>query len=266
LNLPDQPVIGLMFFAIGLALVPVATHLVRRLVPEDRAFIARWGFSHIVMVILFGVAAMASLSLIGPAESTIGLLVQTLFVLSVASLAAAKFANDCEPLGWRALGLPAGGDPKALMAAGISFMFVLPVLLGALILWPILLEWSGTEVEPQPVMQILLSMRGPDLIAGVLIAVVFQPFLEEVLFRGFLQPLLVQKLSNWGGVITTSALFALIHGFTAFLPIFILSMAIGGIMLRTRRLSAAWFLHALHNGTALGINFMLENGRMVEGT
>ena len=252
---PDGALTGLMFFAIGLALLPIATHLVRRLVPERRVFFARWGFSHVIKVILAGFGTLVILGILAPTTNTLALLTQTVLVLAVASLAAVHFAKRLEPTGWRALGLPGGSDPKSLVAASISFAFIFPVLLGALILWPLCLEWLGVEVEPQEVMLQLLSMQGIELFAGVLIAIVIQPFLEEVLFRGFLQPLLVQNLSDRGGVVATSILFALVHGTTAFFPIFVLSLAIGGIMLRTRRLSAAWLLHALNNAAALGVHF-----------
>ena len=47
----------------------------------------------------------------------------------------------------------------------------------------------------------------------------------------------------------------------AFLPICVLSLFLGAVMLRTQRLAAAWFLHALYNG-AMMLYMLLE--RMVD--
>jgi membrane protease YdiL (CAAX protease family) len=50
------------------------------------------------------------------------------------------------------------------------------------------------------------------------------------------------------GVAATSIVFASLHGTGAFLPIFALSLVLGGVMLRTQRIFASWSVHALHNG------------------
>ena len=85
------------------------------------------------------------------------------------------------------------------------------------------------------------------------------PLLEEVLFRGFLQPLLVQNFRDKGGIVLTSALFAVMHGTSAFLPIFGLSLILGAVMLRTQRLTAVWAIHALHNGLQVALLLSLES-------
>ncbi len=88
---------------------------------------------------------------------------------------------------------------------------------------------------------------------AAIFAVGLQPLLEEIIFRGFLQPLFVQNFGAIGGIGATSFLFAAVHGGSAFLPIFLLSTMIGAVMLRTQRLTAAWLLHALNNGTMLAL-------------
>jgi membrane protease YdiL (CAAX protease family) len=49
-------------------------------------------------------------------------------------------------------------------------------------------------------------------------------------------------------VVATSAVFGLLHGPSASLPIFGLSLILGGVMLRTQRLLAPCLIHMLHNG------------------
>lgn len=80
------------------------------------------------------------------------------------------------------------------------------------------------------------------LVAGVI------PLLEEIIFRGFLLELLVSRLGVVAGVVLSSALFAFLHGWAVFLPIFGLAVVLAGVKLRTRSLGAAWFIHAVHNG------------------
>jgi hypothetical protein len=89
------------------------------------------------------------------------------------------------------------------------------------------------------------------------------PFVEELFFRGFLQPLLVQNFRDKGGVVLTAAIFGALHGASSFLPIFGLALVLGGVMLRTQRLMAAWAIHALHNGLQIGL--ILLFGDLVEG-
>ena len=97
-----------------------------------------------------------------------------------------------------------------------------------------------------------------------MIGILVQPFLEELVFRGFLQPLLVQNLSDRLGVVVTSVLFALMHGRHAFFPIFVLSLLIGGIMLRTRSLWAAFAIHAANNAFAFVV--VVFGKQLLEGS
>jgi membrane protease YdiL (CAAX protease family) len=90
------------------------------------------------------------------------------------------------------------------------------------------------------------------------LAVLVLPYFEELIFRGFLQPLLVQNLGDRGGVVATSAVFAALHGASPFLPIFGLSLILGGVMLRTQRLVGSFAVHALHNGLMLAYLFAMQ--------
>ncbi len=267
------PWVGLLLVATGIALLPVATHAVRTLVPERRVFFARWGFSHVVLAVFAWFSTLLALGLafrlLGiQAEDDISALGQLLLnsaTLLVPCLLVWRVAERCEVIGWRALGFPGGRDLQALSAATIAYVFILPVLLGLLTIWPYLLEFLGQEFEAQAVMTTLFELASFEVVVGLLIAIAIQPFLEEVLFRGFLQPLLVQNLSDRGGVIATSILFALMHGSSAFLPVFVLSLVIGAVMLRTQRLSAAWLVHALNNATAMVLATYAETAEGTSG-
>ena len=73
----------------------------------------------------------------------------------------------------------------------------------------------------------------------------------ELLFRGFLLPVLVRYLGTAWGIVGTSLLFGILHGVDFVVPITGLALLLGWVRLRTGRLAAAWTVHALHNGVTV---------------
>lgn len=79
--------------------------------------------------------------------------------------------------------------------------------------------------------------------------VVLAPFVEEVIYRGFL----LAALKNWSGPwiasLLSSAIFALAHTLSAagLIAIFVQGLVLCFIRLRTRRLAAAMLVHAMMN-------------------
>jgi membrane protease YdiL (CAAX protease family) len=131
--------------------------------------------------------------------------------------------------------------------------------------WPWAVEALGEPYEQQKLLEELAKVPRAELPWFFVLAVVVAPLLEEILFRGFLQPLLVQNLSDKAGVALASALFALLHGAGAFLPVFCLSLLLGGLMLRTQRIAAPWLVHALHNGLVLLVQLKAAAGDPGQG-
>jgi membrane protease YdiL (CAAX protease family) len=139
-------------------------------------------------------------------------------------------------------------------AAGIlAYVLLLPGLVGVFVLWPWLMSLLDLEFQPQEVAVQMLGLSRAELWLAVPLAVVVLPFFEELVFRGFLQPLLVQNLGDRGGVVATSVVFGAVHGASPFLPICALSLILGGVMLRTQRLAGSFAVHALHNGLTLAL-------------
>jgi membrane protease YdiL (CAAX protease family) len=153
-----------------------------------------------------------------------------------------------DPDGLASLGLRGDGLARAGAAGLLSYVMLIPGVLGLMIFWPFAMRFLELEYAPQDVAVGLLEMSPFELALAVPLAVLVVPFFEEVVFRGFLQPLLVQNLGDRGGVVATSAVFGLLHGPSASLPIFGLSLILGGVMLRTQRLLAPCLIHMLHNG------------------
>jgi membrane protease YdiL (CAAX protease family) len=157
----------------------------------------------------------------------------------------------------RCLGLWPGRNGRAVLAGALAYALLLPAIIGTTAWWPWVFARLGGQYELQAIVLELAALRGAALAAAVVLAVLVVPLLEELLFRSFLQPLLVQNLGDRGGVAATSVVFAALHGPSAFLPLFALSLVLGFVMLRTQRLAAAWAVHALHNGLQLALLFLV---------
>lgn len=244
----------------GVALLPLAGWLGSRVVPERRVFFARWGGRHLLLVAaatLIGMQLAASLlgTFADDGPGALTMIATTTLGFLPAAAAVVWSARRTEPRPLESLGLQSGGAvPAVLYALGVYLLF-LPALIGSALLWPWLYEVLGETWAPQTVLLAFAELEGGALAVAVVSAVVVVPFLEELLFRGFLQPFLVQNFRDAGGVALTAFLFALLHGGSAFGPVFVLALVLGGVALKTRRLWAPWAVHAAHNGLQLALFF-----------
>lgn len=249
-------VLGLILLVATLTLVPACVSLARWIDPGRRVFFARWGFSHLVVlaaVFLLSQYLVALLLPLGPGSDGLGLLLRGALAFAPAGWACYALARRTEPEPLRALGLELRGATRGILCGAACYVVFLPGLYGLALLWPWVLERAGHSFEVQEVLQGILALEGASLALALVLAVAVLPFFEELIFRGFIQPLLVQNLREVGGVVVTSALFAGLHGISAAGPVFGLSLLLGALMLRSRRLWAPWAAHALHNGLMLGI-------------
>ena len=248
---------GAALLLAGLALTPICVILARRWIPKSQVFFARWRFFHaglIAALLVLGsslaprvVSALAGKSVLPDALS--GLLASVL-ALGTCSLVILYFAARQDPEGIRSLGLRMAGSLRAAGVALTCYVLLVPGLIGVSMAWPWLLERLGGKFEPQRIAVALGELVGSQRALAALLAIVVLPFFEELVFRGFLQPLLVQNLGDRGGMFLTSLVFAVLHGDSAFLPIFALALLLGSLMLRTQRLSAPYLVHAAHNALA----------------
>jgi membrane protease YdiL (CAAX protease family) len=70
--------------------------------------------------------------------------------------------------------------------------------------------WLRAPDLPSPIQGLISDRR--SLFITMLFATVFGPIFEELLFRGFLFPLLARSTGPWLGIVLTAVPFALIHG------------------------------------------------------
>ena len=96
-------------------------------------------------------------------------------------------------------------------------------------------------------------------------AVILGPLFEELVFRGFLQPLFQQAGGKWRGLIVTSALFSLLHGaqnewlWQYFVLLFFAGLAFGIVRQRSGSTAAAFLLHMGFNLTPLTSSILSRN-------
>jgi len=255
---------GAILTVVAAAFAPITIVIARRLFPGRRVFFARWGFSHVVLAaavhVLLSIVVGATMALASAEDVPIEVqLVASAFVQGAVVALIFYWAHKRDPAGIRSLGLWQGRWGRAALTGVVVYLMCLPGLIGLILTWPWLVTRLGEVYEPQSFVADFQASTGAALWLAVGMAIVVIPLLEEILFRGFLQPLLVQNFRDKGGIVLTSALFAVMHGTSAFLPIFGLSLILGAVMLRTQRIAAVWAIHALHNGLQVALLLSFEN-------
>ena len=167
-----------------------------------------WGWSDLLLVAGLGVPAMGMVA----AAATFGLSKVT--KVKAVQLLPAQFLGYAvlfgilffifrsyyggpfwESLGWRRYEAPSG----RVVLLGV--LTAIGVVLGAAAL--------GTPDKANP-MKELLSTRGALLLAAVF-GTTIGPLCEELIFRGFLQPLLVRAMGVAAGIFAASVPFGLLH-------------------------------------------------------
>jgi len=142
----------------------------------------------------------------------------------------------------------------------LGWRFPWPNMLTTAVLGPALVIFVGVlgELLHTPVIDNavarLLRDRWSVLLVGSF-AVTLGPLAEELIFRGFFQPLAVRTFGVWLGITVASAPFALLHGpqyswnWQHMLLLFLASFVFGYTRHRTGSTAASTIVHATYNLT-----------------
>jgi membrane protease YdiL (CAAX protease family) len=257
------PLVGACLVAIAIGAAPLAWRLAAHVAGVGRSSSAsrvrsvRWGLRHVVLVAGTIVALIFLSAFVWPPDKDdpdlTSTLVRTALALCGGALLIATIALRLGPDRWRSLGLVLSGSLRGAVGAWLAYVSAIPGILGLALLGHWLVEKLGIEFETQLVVKKFLELQEVDVPLVVVLGVLVMPFFEELTFRGFLQPVLVQRTGATLGIVFTSCVFAALHGASAFLPIFGLSLVLGLTMQVTGRLLASWAVHALHNGLVFGV-------------
>ena len=276
-SLPFEPslalaLVGAVLVLSSVAVFPALRALAQRLFPARRVVFARWGFFHVGLAILafFGLTITGGYALraagveLGESDMATVLFSAGLQLCTVALVLV--FAHRLDPDGIRSLGLRARGSLEGAVLGLAGYVATVPAILGAGLLSTWLWATLGLQAEQQELLKLVLELAGLERAVFLALAILVIPLFEELFFRAFLQPLLVQNLGDRGGVAATAVLFAAVHGnLFAFLPILALALTLGMLMLRTQRIAACWLVHALHNGLTLVLILSTDFGRQLAG-
>jgi membrane protease YdiL (CAAX protease family) len=157
--------------------------------------------------------------------------------------------------GW---GLQAAGWPRRLLAAFMAYIVIWPVCAGLLDLTVRTIQLFHPNYAPPEhnAIRLLQASNEPRWLYGLTIfsALVLAPIVEELFFRGLLQPAVAKWLrSPWKAVLFCGCAFGMFHfsvGHTIPALAFF-GIALGYCYAKTRSLTLVVLLHAVFNGKTL---------------
>jgi len=246
-------------FVGGAPFLALALRRASELLPARPAPEYRWKKSELLAVCLTPFAVFALLAALLPQQGVVASLLWNELVFGVTGGLAIALAVR-RPAGLASLGLASAAPPRALLAMPIVYVpWFVCVAVGLGSAWVHLCRARQWE-EQQAVMQMILGLRGGELVLAAFVAMLVGPFLEELLFRGFLQSALAPALGQRGALVTSSLLFAAMHGLPGLPVLFSLSLLLGWLQMRTRSLLVPWSAHAFHNGIQLLLALTFVHG------
>jgi membrane protease YdiL (CAAX protease family) len=159
------------------------------------------------------------------------------------------------------LGLARGGDLRALLLGLLAFAAALPLVQGLFGVWSAL--WTAASGAPLPTQETLERVRAvEDPLGRAFVhfaAGIFAPVAEELVWRGFVQPVCVRALGPLRGVALCALLFVVLgHGPEVYLPLYGFALLLGWLSWRTGRLLAPIALHAALNLSTLFLPALLD--------
>ena len=126
--------------------------------------------------------------------------------------------------------------------------------------WGVALQYFDVTLPGQDIDPSRLFPPGVvGIVMAFVVAVVLAPLTEEIVFRGILLSSLDRRWGATAAIVGSSALFAAMHVSPyAIPPIFVLSLVLGWLFVRTRSLTVCIVAHAAFNGLGLAALYALK--------
>jgi len=156
--------------------------------------------------------------------------------------------------GW---GLTLRRSGTNIIRAVVAYVAIWPVCSGLLMLTTWLLLFVPGYVPMEHDALRILHEAGSSswvMVFTILSAVVLAPMVEELLFRGLVQPSLARKLgSEWKAILLTGLFFGLIHVplYQTMPALVFFGIVLGYAYAKTRSLTLAIFIHAVFNAKTI---------------
>ncbi len=217
-------------------------------VPENYPF---WGYLDLAGFVIIALLALLVESLLATAlisavhvrKFLIELPAQLLLYVFLLWLLSVIFRRYYGRPFWQSLRwVPTGLTATALVTCGVLLAF------GVMVAASVLLKTPDVD---SPMKELLSDKSSMVLIA---FGTTLGPLCEEIVFRGFLQPLLVRSLGAVPGVVMAAIPFGLLHlqqygnSWRHVLLITLAGAAFGWMRYRTGSTKAAVIMHAAYNG------------------
>lgn len=154
-----------------------------------------------------------------------------------------------------ALPWASGQSLPALGLRGLDRRSVIAGIIGAVAMYAVTIgvanvQFSLTHQKPEETAITLFTSTHDTtlIIAFTFLATIAAPFMEELVYRGFLFNALARYLPVWVAAIVSGVLFGLSHGSSsAFLPLAASGVVLAYVYQRSGSLTASMLTHALFN-------------------
>lgn len=208
----------------------------------------------IVGAVVIGVLGYMAWSAVGLPDVPSNVIVLAVFALEAVLLVPAwLFGPRKYGGGWRILGLR--GFPAGMGIAVLVIGFGLILAINAL--WTPLMR--GWDLPEQPDVLPLFGGGVGGLLLALLAGGVIAPVAEEVLFRGFLYGGLRSRWGVFWGLVVSSAIFAVIHGFGGVIPpIFVMGIILALAYELTGSIWPPILLHSAVNSLTFIVTFLAD--------
>ncbi|GJQ59874.1 MAG: CAAX amino protease [Candidatus Scalindua sp.] len=145
------------------------------------------------------------------------------------------------------------------------YIVILPVIIFVSYAVNFISELFGISPDNQEIITKLLQEESvPVLVFMVFFGTLAAPIVEEILFRGFLQPVIRPTVGKTKTIIISGGLFALVHlNAHVFFQIFILGLLLAYLFELTKSLIAPMTVHLLHN--SITFVFLLSYKQFLKG-
>jgi membrane protease YdiL (CAAX protease family) len=134
-------------------------------------------------------------------------------------------------------------------AGGITFVALMPILLGLSLGWTFILESFGLSTDKQELVDLFASTDSvPILIGMTVLAAIVAPLVEEIIFRAGFFRFMRTRTPRWMAYVLPAAVFASLHGnLFAFMPLFVLGLIFAYAYERTGNIRVPIIAHSLFN-------------------
>ena len=158
--------------------------------------------------------------------------------------------------GWIQWGF--GTFRKSFLEALKGWLMVMPLVL--LVSW-LTTFFLGDPGGSNPLLEMVLSSRNFWALSVLFVTTVFMaPFFEELIFRGVLLPVLLNKQGKILAIVVSALIFALAHLSVGEMPpLFVLGMGLAILRLTSGRLLPCVLMHSLWNGVTFA-NLLILSG------